>query len=316
MAILHDPYKNPYGAYLHKKTEQVPKSVEALRRGNEILAGHPLLGVLSGDIYMKNRQRLGSGGSCLVDAKGNVYADHYRALTDGQWAFVLSHALLHLAFKKAAEWFLSHYPLLGGLAASFKIIEDSALCQRSEIHIAAVNAAHGEIYCNPSADLSDQEWRFVLAHEYLHAGLMHHRRAEGRDRYLWNVACDYCVNGWLKDMGIGEMPSEVLYDRELKDLSAEAIYDKIVKEIRKYRKLSTLRGYGLGDIMSDPLPHFGGMGETAEKGISLDEFFKNALREGLDYHSINGRGLLPAGLVEEIRSLSSPPIPWDVELGR
>ena len=52
------------------------------------------------------------------------------------------------------------------------------------------------------------------------------------------------------------------------------------------------------------------------KGVSLDEFFKSALREGLDFHVANGRGYLPAGLVEEIRALSMPVIPWDVELAR
>ena len=46
---------------------------------------------------------------------------------------------------QAAAWFLSHYPLLGGLAFSFKIIEDVELCHRYEIHIAAVDADHGEI---------------------------------------------------------------------------------------------------------------------------------------------------------------------------
>lgn len=53
---------------------------------------------------------------------------------------------------KAAEWFLAHYPLLGGLAASFKIIEDIDICHKNEIHIAAVDATHGEIYANPSCD--------------------------------------------------------------------------------------------------------------------------------------------------------------------
>lgn len=216
---------------------------------------------------------------------------------------------------QAAEWFLTHYPLLGGLAASFKVIEDVELCQKYGIHIAAIDASIGEIYCNPASGLSSEEWRFVLAHEYLHAGLMHHKRCIGRDRYLWNIACDYCVNGWLVDMQIGTMPSEVLYDRELKNLSAESIYDRIIQEMRKYKKLATFRGFGQGDIMSDSLPKFKGLKNGETSGISLDEFFKNALREGLDFHASNSRGYLPAGLVEEIRALTSPPIPWEVELG-
>ena len=35
---------------------------------------------------------------------------------------------------------------------------------------------------------------------------------------------------------------------------------------------------------------------------------------GLDYHVINNCGYRPAGLVEEIRALTMPVIPWDVEL--
>lgn len=217
----------------------------------------------------------------------------------------------HDRIRKASEWFLTHYPLLGGLAASFKVIEDYELCQKNLIYIAAVDPVHGEIYCNPTASFSTEEWRFVLAHEYLHAGLMHHKRCQGRDHYLWNVACDYCVNGWLVEMGIGHMPPDgLLYDKELKGLSAESIYDIIVKEMRKYRRLGTFRGYDKGDIMSHPLPQFGGLREA----VSLDEFFKNSLREGLDFHTGSGRGYLPAGLVEEIRSLTTPPIPWEVEL--
>ncbi len=104
---------------------------------------------------------------------------------------------------KAAQWFLNHYPLLGGIASSFKIIEDYEICQKYEIHIAAVDAGLGEIYANPAAGLSETEWRFVLAHEYLHAGLEHHKRCNGRDTYLWNVACDFVINGWLKEMQIG-----------------------------------------------------------------------------------------------------------------
>lgn len=45
--------------------------------------------------------------------------------------------------SRAAEWFLSHYPLLGGLAAAFKIVEDIEMCHRYEIHIAAVDAEQG-----------------------------------------------------------------------------------------------------------------------------------------------------------------------------
>ena len=215
--------------------------------------------------------------------------------------------------SRAAEWFLSHYPLLGGLAAAFKIVEDIEMCHRYEIHIAAVDAEQGIIYANPSCGFSEEEWIFVLAHEYLHAGLQHQKRCNGRDFFLWNIACDYVINDWLHEMEIGRMPPDgLLYDETLHNKSAESIYDLIVKEIRKYKKLNTFRGFGRGDMFNGNRPHFTGR----ENGVSLDELLKNALWEGLDYHQEHNRGFLPAGLVQEIRALAMPVIPWDAALAK
>ena len=53
------------------------------------------------------------------------------------------------------------------------------------------------------------------------------------------------INDWLL-----EMPERgELYDESLHGQSAEEIYDTILKEFRKYAKLSTFRGYGKGDIL-------------------------------------------------------------------
>ncbi|WP_433794429.1 hypothetical protein [Actinoplanes sp. CA-252034] len=50
--------------------------------------------------------------------------------------------------------------------------------------------------------------------------------------------------------------------------------------------------------------------------MDLDEYCRRALLTGLAYHQSSGRGLLPAGLVAEIRVLEQPPVPWDVRLAR
>lgn len=212
--------------------------------------------------------------------------------------------------KIAAKWFIDHYPLLGGLASHFKIIEDHNYCYKYDIQIAAIDVTCGEIYLNPAANLSLEEWKFVLAHEYLHAGLMHHERCNGRDHYLWNVACDFVINGWLHELHVGSMPADgLLYDAELKGLSAESIYDMILSDMRKYEKLNTLRGYHKGDII-------GNSKFKDANGVNLDDFCRSAMQQGLEYHISSGRGLIPAGLIEEIRALSMPPIPWDVALAK
>lgn len=207
----------------------------------------------------------------------------------------------------AASWFLGSYPLLGSLAASFRIEQRSEKCRQYDIDIAAVDMDEGVIYANISKNLTEEEWKFVLAHEYLHAGLGHGSRCGGRDPYLWNVACDYVVNNWLLEMNVGRVPEGLLIDESLKKYSAEEIYDLLISNIRRNSKLMTFRGYGKGDVIGSGNRRMNG-------GVSLDEFCKNALMQGLEYHTGAGRGTVPAGLIEEIRALAMPPIRWDVKL--
>lgn len=213
--------------------------------------------------------------------------------------------------QRAKAWFVNSYPLLGALAAGFEVIDDPLVCQRLDISVAAVDIAAREIFVNPGAGLSERETRFVMAHELLHAGLRHDVRRQGRDGYLWNVACDYVINAWLIEMGVGEAPRVgLLYDPELRAESAEAVYDRIVTDLRRYRRLQTMRGYGCSDILERGVTGWWSTGA----GVDLDAFYRRALGHGLHYHHEHGRGVVPAGLVEEIRALSQPPIPWDVEL--
>ncbi|BCY06856.1 hypothetical protein [Actinoplanes sp. L3-i22] len=217
-------------------------------------------------------------------------------------------------YDLAFSWFLQHYPLLGGVAAGFTLVDDRELAREQDIAIAAVSAEAGEIYVNPVRRLSEPEWRFVLAHEMLHAALRHADRAGHRDPYLWNVACDYVINGWLIEMGVGVMPDGTLYDPALTDAaaSAETVYDRIAGDLRRMRKLATLRGRGLGDMLGEP-PVWAG---RRAGGVDLDEYCRRALLTGHAYHLSTGRGLLPAGLEQEIRVLEQPPLPWDVRLAR
>lgn len=272
--------------------------------------------------------RLGAAGAqCDVISKGemshyswqghsrswpDVFARSLRAAVAGAIEDAAGHASesrKDTPGAQARSWFINHYPLLGSLATSFKIIEDPRVLEGMNISIGAVSPALSEIYI-ASHRLSPGELRFVMAHELLHVGLRHDARRQGRDAFLWNVACDYVINAWLIEMDVGEVPHlGLLHDPELKSMSAEEIYDRIARDLRKVRKLATLRGVGLGDIIEDRPSWWGSV-----EGLRLDEFYRSCLAQGLDYHQQAGRGLVPAGLVEEIRALLTPAIAWDVQL--
>ncbi|SEC74687.1 Predicted metal-dependent peptidase [Amycolatopsis tolypomycina] len=247
-----------------------------------------------------------------ADARGRTR--HRRAL--GEW-------------DRALSWFTSSFPLLGAVAAGFTLVVDAEVVRAWNIALAAVDAEHGEIYVNPAADLTAEEWRFVLAHEMLHAALRHDRRALGREPYLWNVACDYVINGWLVAMGVGELPHGVLHDQQLTGMSAESVYDTLTTDLRRARKLVTLGSREAGDVLGDWLSEPDAVRRRSSRrdarpapwddrarGVDLDEFYRRALTQGFEYHHAQGRGLLPAGLEQEIRALDHPPLPWDAQLAR
>ena len=223
---------------------------------------------------------------------------------------VAGQSALRPATQQARDWFISSYPLLGSMVAAFTFIEDAELCRREEVMVAAVDEHLRTLYLNPAAALGVEETRFVIAHEVLHVALRHGARCQGREPFLWNVACDFVINDWLIQMQVGAPPSiGLLHDPALRGLSAEEVYDRLARDLRRMRKLCTLAGYQ-GDMLRRRL--------SPERApfTDLDAFCREQLGKGLLLHQQQGRGLLPAGLLEEINAVLQPPIEWEVQLAR
>ena len=188
--------------------------------------------------------------------------------------------------REARDWFVSSYPLLGAVAADFRLVSDCAAVRRLGVRIAAVCPQLKEIYIDPGASLCLEEWKFVLAHEFLHAALCHAQRCEEREPLLWNAACDYVINDWLVEMGIGTMPEGALFEPRFHGLTAEAVYDQLWEDARYYR------GQATGDLVYGDEGWWDGL-----EGQATDAFYRSALQRGLAYHQCCGRGSLPSGLV-------------------
>ncbi len=206
------------------------------------------------------KKLLGIGLRNAVTSAVNVAAGKQKTIDSEQYE--------NTSAQRARSWFINSYPLLGSLAIRFKIIEDQSICHRMDISVAAVHAELQEIYLNPAMSLTEEESKFVIAHELLHVGLRHDSRRQGRDPFLWNAACDYVINGWLMEMQCGDMPAfGALYDPKLKGESAESVYDIIAADLRRIRKLATLRGIGKGDMLDPQVPDWWAHGAGSDLDI-------------------------------------------------
>ncbi len=213
---------------------------------------------------------------------------------------------------KAKRHLIMNYPLLSSLAAHFKIIYDIKICQSLNISIGAVSILDETILINPASGLSQQGLIFVMAHEMLHVALNHPQRRKGRDPLIWNLACDFVINSWLIEMAVGLPPDSIYVDTALNGLSADEIYLMIAKDAKLMKKMGTLkdRKAGAGDQKSCDMIYDEKIGYFA----SFEDACKQSLLRGLQIHQEIGRGLIPAGLEEEIKVLNQPAIPWQVEL--
>ena len=222
--------------------------------------------------------------------------------------------------QTARAWFVKNYPLLGSVLQHFTLDEDAKYCERVGVRIAAVSPAQRKILINPGWALNDFELRHVLAHMAIHAAFQHPQRRKHRDAFIWNLACDYCVNEWIDKMPPVARASKPPAEGHLRSvvfdgLAPEAIYDRLIENPKAAHKLVTLAGQDVCDILAREVPLFTASGAPVRHERS-DRLLLDALLRGYQIHTESGKGTLPFALLDEMRALENPPLPWDVQLGR
>ena len=77
-------------------------------------------------------------------------------------------------------------------------------------------------------EIEEIEVQSVLVHEALHVVWEHPLRRGKRHHKVWNIACDYAINGFLiYDLGF-ELPEGGLWDRNYMNKSSEVIYRELI----------------------------------------------------------------------------------------
>jgi predicted metal-dependent peptidase len=199
---------------------------------------------------------------------------------------------------------LLRHPFFGNLATRLQIKEAS-----DWLPTAATDGRH--IYFNREffTPLTTKQVEFVIAHEILHAVFDHMGRNEGRDRKIWNIAADYCVNGQLTRDRIGEVPSaiQIFHDAKYYGWSAEQVYDEI------YEKYDDEELDALGQLLDEHVDWGDQDGSGGKPQYSKDELKKirDEMREAvMQAAQAAGAGNIPASVARMIKDLTEPKMNW------
>jgi predicted metal-dependent peptidase len=197
---------------------------------------------------------------------------------------------------------LLRHPFFGNMATRLKIQDASEWCKT-----AATDGRHLFYNRDFFGGLTTKQVEFVVAHEILHNVFDHMGRNEGRDRQIFNIAADYCVNGQLIRDHIGEQPPEIkiFHDPQHYNKSAEQVYDEI------FEKYDEEQLAALGQLLDDHIDwEKDGDGRPAYSKDELKQI-RDEIREAtMQAANAAGAGNTPASVARMIKDLTEPKMNW------
>lgn len=199
---------------------------------------------------------------------------------------------------------LLRHPFFGNMATRLNLVDASDWC--------ATAATDGRnLYFNRAfiEKLSPKKVEFVVAHEILHNVFDHMSRVENRERDIWNIAADYCVNGQLIKDRIGEIVTEVKIFHDVKHYgkSAEQVYDEI------YSKMDQELISALGQLLDEHIDWGEEDPDNKRPSYSKEELKKirDEVKEAcIAAAQASGAGKVPAMIERMIKELTEPKMNW------
>lgn len=165
-----------------------------------------------------------------------------------------------------------------------------------------------DIFINPQfwQRLTSAERLGLLAHEVLHAALLHVPRRGTRHPMLWNIAADIVVNGIILAQEGFVLPRGHLRDKKLEHLSVEEIYHHL-KMHHPHMVLHT----HLADLLASA-----GGDVSPDQRAELEQHWGQALQQAKTLVEVVGQGTMPAGLQREMTHISPSQLDWRAYLWR
>jgi predicted metal-dependent peptidase len=195
----------------------------------------------------------------------------------------------HKRIIKARTALVLEHPFIGSIALNLPFLFDDA------IPTAATNGKR--IKYNPRfvEALTDEEIKFLVAHECFHPMLEHNFRRGGRSPRRWNQAGDYVINQLLTDDKIGKMIEGGLINPQLYQAgngTTDGIYNLLPEDNE-------------GDDPMDDCED--GDGSPAEKEQQAAEW---KVRVAQAAQAAKMMGKMSAGLERLVESVLRPKVDW------
>ena len=152
------------------------------------------------------------------------------------------------------------------------------------------------------SNLSDDQLKFLVAHECMHPMLEHNFRRQSRDPKKWNMAADYVINQLLVDEGIGKFIEGGCLNKALYD-AGQGVSEQIY----------TLLPEDAGDDGAGP--GIGGTGQDLEDGEGTASDQAQAAAEwkvkvAQAAQAAKMMGKLSVGMARLVDSILNPTVDW------
>lgn len=204
--------------------------------------------------------------------------------------------------KRAKARLIMSQPFFSTLLFHLPISEDKA------VKTASTNGK--SIKYNPEfiEALSIDEVQFLLAHEAMHAAMLHCTRRGERNPKGWNIATDYVINELLSEQRVGVMPEGGLLNPELTkagNYTAEGVYG-LLPEDKDGNKDKGEGGQGGGPL--DELEDDAETAQDEDKQAQNEREWKVIINQASIAQRLAGK--MTGGLKRTVDSILKPSVDW------